>query len=106
LQWTWYWRRTGAVVVVLLVVPAAHGSVEHLHGEHRVAAVVEDKEVSETQVVVASESLPTTLEEHAAFAIEHHLHVPQPSPSSGLPHLHFSGLAAVEHARKLFREPL
>ena len=34
-------------IVVVLVVHAAHGVVEHLHSEHGVAIVAEDKEVTE-----------------------------------------------------------
>ena len=42
----------------MLVVPAAHGPVEHLHGEHGVTIVAEDKEVPELQAMGAGKMLP------------------------------------------------
>jgi hypothetical protein len=90
----------------VLVVPAAHAPVEHLDGEHLVAAVAEDEEVAELQVVIAGEQSPAPAEIHVAVAVEEHLHVSQPTLLAGLPQLHFAWLTAVQQLRELVRQPL
>ena len=86
--------------------PAAHAPVEHLDGEHGVAVVAEDQDVPEPKAVSSGELLPAALEVHVAFAVEHHLHVPQATSSAGLLQLNFPGLLAMQQLGKLIRQPL
>ena len=75
-------ERTG--IIVVLVAHATHSRVEHLHGEHGVAAVPEDKEVPMAQDVGTNKLLPSTTQVHVVIP-DHHLHVPQPAkPTAGL----------------------
>ena len=77
-----------------------------LGGEHRVAVVAEDEEVSELNAVLAGELVPAAPEIHVTMSVQHHLHVQQATPSACLPQLHFAGLTAVEQLRELVRQPL
>jgi hypothetical protein len=48
------------------------------------------------QVIRPGETLPAALEEHAASAVEPHIHVPRAStPNANLTHLQFTGFTAL-----------
>ena len=71
-------------ITIVLVAHATHSRVEHLHGEHGVTVVPEEKELLVPQVVGTVELLPATTQVHVAIP-DHQLHVPKPAkPAAGL----------------------
>ena len=93
-------------IIVVLVAHATHSHVEHLHGEHGVTVVLEEKEVPVPQVVGTVELPPATTRVHVVVP-DHQLHVPMPvKPAAGLSQLHILWPMAVQHRHKSVRQPL
>jgi hypothetical protein len=85
----------------------AHAQGEHLDYENIAAVVTADEKIKLLQVIRPGETLPAALEEHAASAIEPHIHVPRAgTPNANLTHLLFTGFTALQQVRELLRQRL
>ena len=90
-------------IIVVLVAHATHSRVEHLHGEHGITIVLEEKEVPVPQVVGTVELLLATTQVHVAVP-DHQLHVPMPAkPAVSLSQLHILWPMAVQHLHESVR---
>jgi hypothetical protein len=86
---------------------AAHAQVEHLDCENIAAIVTADQKKKLLQAVHPGKTLPAALVEHAANAVEPHIHVPRGgTPNANLTHLQFTGFTALQQVRELLRQRL
>ena len=85
----------------------AHVQVEHLDYDNIAAVVTANQKIHFLQAVRPGETLPAALEEHAASAVEPHIHVPGgATPIANLTQLQNTGFMVLQQVRELPRQRL